>query len=136
MSLTGKRRAVGAVLLAVAVWPGIHFAWASRAGFDPWELFGFAMYAVPLARVQVAVDGELPGHEAPVHLRADDPRLRAFARRRTLLGALAPVEPFARDLLRDEPRLRSVTVRLRRIRLDAETARLVAEDEAVRVARP
>ncbi len=129
-STGAKRRVVAALLLAVGLWPGLHYALASRYGFDPWELFGWAMYALPNARVEVGVLRRVDGQSEPLFATGETlERMREFSRRRATLGRFVSTERFARRFLAEDPELDAVEVLLRTWFLDPETALLDYRDE-------
>lgn len=131
-----RRRLLGAITLGVLVWPAVHLGLVARYGIDPWELFGWAMYARPPARVQVAVEVERGGVTRPWRpMGADRRRLEAFARRRTALGRLASPEPLAGHVFAADAAIDAVTIVLRSVELDPGTARLVARTQRRRFER-
>jgi len=136
MSGRGRRRVMAAIVSFVLVWPLAHASLVARYGIDPWELFGWSMYALPAARVQVRVDVERGGETDPLRAMGERrKRVQAFARRRTALGSLASAEPLARSLLAEDPTIDAVIVVTREIVLDRVSTRLVARDEQHRFAR-
>ncbi len=123
--------------LAVVLWPSVHLVLVARAGIDAWELFGWAMYSRPEARVQVRVDVERGGTLAP--LRAMGPLRREIerhARRRSVLGRLASPDPLLAAVFASDASIEAVEIVWRAVELDRETARLVAHDERERFPRP
>lgn len=137
MSRATRERAIVGVAAAALLWPLVHLALVIRAQIDPWELFGWAMYSQPPARIQIRVDVERSGEAGPLRAMRD---LRAaqleFARRRTRLGRLASPDVFVAKIFASDEAIEAVSIVLRRIRLDPDTARIVAEDEALRWERP
>jgi hypothetical protein len=132
-----RRRLLLGLTLAVILWPLAHLALVSRMQIDAWELFGWAMYSRPDARVQVRVDVERGGVLTP--LRAMGPLRRAVerhARRRTTLGRLASPDALLAAVFASDPSIEAVEIVQRTIELDRETARLVAYDEHERSPRP
>jgi hypothetical protein len=122
----------GLVVFAL-LWPIAHAGMVARFGIDPWELFGWSMYATPPARVQIRVDVERGGETKPLRAMGNLRRqVRDFARRRTALGSLAPTESLARTILETDPTIDATTISIREIRLDPVTTRLVSRDEAHR----
>ncbi len=133
MSTAAKRKLVVGLLAAMAVWPAVHHLMAVRYAFDPWRFFGWSMYAVPDSRVQVQV-AELAGRE----LRVLDPPPEAvgvYAFERAVFGRLLPPDELAMELLAGRPAASGLVIRVRRLVLDPETARIVAEDEIHRYGR-
>ena len=130
MSGSLRRRSMAAIVLFTLVWPVAHAGLVARYRVDAWELFGWSMYALPAARVQVRVEVERGGETEPLPIRGETrKKLRAFARRRTALGAFAPTATLASTLFEADPSIEALTVVTREIRLDPETTRLVAHDE-------
>ena len=129
----GRRRLMRGVVLAVLVWPLIHLVLVARYEVDAWELFGWAMYARPAARVQVRVDVELEGARSPLRAMGETRQaIRDYARRRTALGRLAPPDALARSVLESRPDVEAVWIVLRRIELDRRTALLVGVESEIR----
>jgi hypothetical protein len=129
MTRNGKRRMIAAIVAAVAIWPGVHTALAPRLLFDPWELFGWAMYALPQARYEIGLERKIDGEWSPF-LPAGPPRteFHEFGRRRAILGMLLPLEPYARELVAANPEVEALAIIERRWTLDTETALLGYED--------
>jgi hypothetical protein len=121
------------VVLAVLVWPLVHLVLVARYEVDPWELFGWAMYAQPAARVQVRVDVERDGVRSPLRaMGATRQAIRDYARRRTALGRLAPPDALAQSVLESRSEAEAVWIVLRRIELDRRTAHLVGVEREIR----
>jgi hypothetical protein len=137
VSTEAKRRAIAIVVAAVALWPAAHFALARHTGFDPWELFGWAMYAVPASRVQVGFERIHPdGSSEPLSTAGPlRRRVQDFARLRATLGSWASPDPIVRELLEDDPSLERVTVVVRVWRLELDSARLATRDQRLRYER-
>ena len=131
-----RQRAMKTIAACVLLWPLVHATLVARFRIDPWELFGWSMYALPAARVQVAVEVERDGGSMPLFATPEQRRrIRDFARRRTALGELASSASLARTILAEDASLKAVVVRMREIRLDLESTRLVAHEEQERHAR-
>jgi len=126
-----------AVVMLVVLWPAVHLAVVTRAGVDPWELFGWAMYSQPPARVQVRVDIERAGVLEPLRAMGTLRRqIEAFARSRTTLGRLASPDELLAAVFESDDSIEAVELVLRDVKLDHDSAMLVANDERVRFARP
>jgi hypothetical protein len=124
------------IVACVLLWPLVHATLVARFRIDPWELFGWSMYALPAARVQVGVEVERDGESMPLFATLEQRRrIRDFARRRTALGELASSASLAREILAEDDSLQAVVVRMREIRLDLYSARIVAHEEQERYAR-
>ena len=121
------------IVACTLLWPLAHASLVARYRIDPWELFGWSMYALPPARVQVRVEVERGGETKALRpMRELRRQLRDFARRRTALGSLVSSEPLARAILAEDATIDALTIWTREIRLDPESTRLVARDEAHR----
>ncbi len=133
---TLRRRAMLSILVAAAIWPLVHHMLVLRYDVDPWELFGWSMYAVPAARVAVAIDLERGDEVEPLRPLGDlFARVRAFARRRSALGTLASSESLARELLADDAQLDAVVVTTRSLELDPQTTVWRLHERSERYAR-
>lgn len=127
---------MASIVAFVLVWPIAQAALVARFGVDPWEFFGWSMYALPAARVQVRVDVERAGQIQPLRAMGEARRrIRTYARRRSALGALAQWDALAREIMAADPAIDAVVIVTRRIALDRATSRLVAHDERHRYER-
>ncbi len=124
MTRAAKRRVVLAVVLAVAIWPGFHFALTARTHFNPWELFGWAMYSLPEVRFDMGLERRDRGGKwrSFVPKGADLEAYFHFGQRRANLGELASLEPLSEILLARHPQWAAVAVIERRWHLDRRTA--------------
>jgi len=130
-----KKTLVG-IAIAVVVWPVIHLTLVARAGIDAWELFGWAMYSQPEARVQVRVDVERDGVVEPLRAMGTlRRRIEGYARTRSTLGQLASPDDLLEAIFASDASIDAVAFVLRRVELDPESAMLVARDEQVRFER-
>ena len=112
------------------LWPLAHAGLVARYRIDPWELFGWSMYALPSARVQVRVEVERGGETKALRpMREMRRHIRDFARRRTALGSLASTAPLARAIFAEDSTIDALTILTREILLDPASTRLVARDE-------
>ena len=130
MSLDTKKRIAALTLAACVVWPPVHYALAALYDFDPWNFFGWAMYAVPDSRVdlRVAVIEEARARvvELSPGLRE---QARAYAERRSALGRLAPPDRLAEAVLAEWPEVDAVVIGIRKLVLDPGTGRVEPRDE-------
>lgn len=126
MKRAAKRRVVIAVVLAVAIWPGFHFALAVRTHFNPWELFGWAMYALPEVRFDMRLEHlDQRGVWRPfIPMGVDLETYFDVGRRRANLGELASLEPLAEALFARHPTWTGLAVIEQRWHLNRHTARL------------
>lgn len=129
MSGLTRRRVMVAIVIFVLVWPIAHAGLVSRYRLDPWEFFGWSMYALPAARVQILVEVERGGENHPLRAMGEmRRRVQHFARRRTALGLLAPTESLAKEILASDPTIDAVVIVTREIALDRGSTLLVAND--------
>lgn len=139
VSARAVRRVIAGCVAALAVWPLLHAVLAARLGFDPWELFGFAMYALPAGRVQVRVDRVFEGRPVLVGLSGESrTRVAEYKRWRQALGPrLSPdgLEALAKDVLVLEPEMDEIEIRVLSWRLDRDSAMLVVDEESRRYGR-
>jgi len=137
MSGSLRRRIMLAIVAFVLVWPVAHAGLVARYRIDPWELFGWSMYALPAARVQVRVEVERAGERTPLRAMGElRQRVKSFALRSTTLGSFAPTSSLAREIFADDSSIDAVIIVTREILLDRETTHFVAHDERHRHERP
>lgn len=60
-----------AILIALTVWPALHFVLAQRFHFDPWKLLSFGMYSVPYLPQQVHAFAGSENTKRRISLRHD-----------------------------------------------------------------
>lgn len=124
MSTRALERTIALILVAVAAWPIAHRVLVARFEVDPWELFGWGMYATPSPQVQVRLEQLYEGRSLIV--RPSDATLKVlneFAQRRTRLGRFVSLDSTAEEILALEPQMEGVALLVRRWSLDQETAR-------------
>jgi len=125
-----RRNLMASIVVFVLLWPIAHAVLVARFRIDPWEFFGWSMYALPAARVQVRVDVERGGEVQPLRAMGEARRrIQRFARRRTAMGRLAPTESLAREIMGEDPTIDAVVIVAREIVLDRDSSRLVARNE-------
>lgn len=123
MSLEAKKKLVTGILVVLALWPGLHLFLSSRYQIDPWEFFGWGMYALPSPQVHMRIEQVIDGR--PLLVRPTDAtlqRLDAFAQARSRFGRFADLDHLGADVLALEPQMQGIVVVLRRWALDRETA--------------
>ena len=131
-----KRRVIVFVVVFVGLWPLVHRGLVLSHRIDPWELFGWAMYAVASERVQVGVDLVRGGARERLRpSREEFAKIEAFAKRRSALGRLVSGEALAREILHTHPSAESLVLLTRRVSLDPESAHLVASEHEERFER-
>ncbi len=129
MSGSIRRKLMLAIVAFVLLWPVAHAGLVARYQIDPWEFFGWSMYALPAARVQVRVEVERAGEIRPLRaMGAMRRRVTAFARRSTALGDFAPTVSLAREILAEDSTIDAVIIVTREIVLDRASTVLVARD--------
>jgi hypothetical protein len=125
-----RRRILGAILVAAAVWPLFLRAAVRRFDVNPWKFGGFAMYTTPTPPILVALLRAVPGG-----FRALDPRtlpapvraqLDRFQMERHALGTLREPDDVARAVLAAQPELPGLVVMVQRMKLDPATARMTS----------
>jgi hypothetical protein len=120
---------MAAIVAFVLVWPVAHAGLVARYRIDPWEFFGWSMYSLPAARVQVRVDVERRGETKPLRaMGVMRQRVHDFARRATALGSLAETESLARAIFADDSTIDVVNIVTREITLDRASTLIVARD--------
>lgn len=124
VSIVRKRRLAAALVLFLALWPAVHHGLARSYGINPWRFLGWSMYAVPNARVNLALRGYVEGRELQISVgeeaRAAGDR---YARWRVNLGDFASARPLAEAALAEHPALDAVDVIVYTRVLDRESAR-------------
>ena len=137
MSGTLRRIGMFGVVIGVVLWPVFHLALVARVRVDPWELFGWAMYSQPAARVQVRVDVERAGVLDPLRAMGTMRReIETYARARTTLGSLASPDELLAVVFQSDASIEAVELVLRDVKLDHDSALLVANEERTRFERP
>ena len=131
-----RRRLMATIVALTLFWPLGHLVLVERFRLDPWEFFGWSMYALPGGQMQIAVEAERMGISKPLRaMGASRQAILLLARRRSALGTLASVESTAREILAEDPAIDALVFVFREIRLDPESARLVSRDDRVRFER-
>jgi hypothetical protein len=132
-----RRRALLGLTIGVILWPIVHLGLVARAGIDAWELFGWAMYSRPEARVQVRVDVERGGTREPLRaMGALRRQIERYARDRSTLGRLASPADLLEAVFASDASIEAIELVRRRVELDRGTAMLVAQEEHERYLRP
>lgn len=121
MTLRGKKLFVGAILLAVTVWPAAHRLLVARYDMSPWKFFGWAMYCRPPSQISVVIDrpgmnsGDPPStFTAPVDW---DVRISRFLRWRKHAGSIVRPDRLARIVFAQNPDVSEVTIGVTHTRL-------------------
>ncbi len=136
MSGATRQRLMRWIVAGVLLWPIPHRVLVETWEVDPWELFGWAMYSEPAARVQVRVDRLRGDRREPLRAMGElRDAIRGFAQRRTILGKLASPDALAGRVLAADPEADGLVVVMRRIRLDPRSRMLVTEEVSVAYAR-
>ena len=110
--LEQKRRALIALLIALAVWPFIHFALVQTHGINPWRFFGFAMYCVPRRLVFLDAFARVGDREAPMPFPSSGPppEVVDYIDRRWAWGPGLEPDGLATMILAAEPALTGVRI--------------------------
>lgn len=125
-----KRRILGGLIVAFALWPLCQYALVLRYGVDPWKLFGFAMYSVPgpMKTVRI-IEISRSGHFRVLDFQAYTPEeqvlVDTFRERRSALGRLQSADALAAGMLALHPEFEGVEVVVVSLELSRDTARLV-----------
>lgn len=136
-----KRRAVTALLAAIALWPLVQLALVARYDVSPWKLAGWGMYATPrFDFVGMEVYGRTPGG-GEEQLTAPSPAVRqqatAFLESYRWLRHLTPRDGLTGAVLAENPGWDEVRLVVFRPSLDRRTGMVVmlrAEYLAARLA--
>lgn len=114
MSSRQKTVAVALLLIAFTLWPIAHYVVAKHYFVNPWRLFGWAMYCVPIYQPQVRFFTIRDGQQLEIayprvsrdHARAHD----RFLAHRAHLGKLVEPDELGQAFFRQYPDLDQVTV--------------------------
>ena len=132
MSLAGRRRGVGALLIGLALWPFAHAIGVARYEIDAWKFFGWAMYAVPpIVATESSVKARTGRDWRTVddsHLtRSEGAALNRFLVRHRALGRLERPDRFARAYLARRTDIDELLVEVSLTRLDRKSGRLMLQ---------
>ena len=121
-----RRVVLFSLLVAVLVWPGIHFGLYRSCAIDAWKSFGWAMYARPRNAWRIAAFEVRQGNEVPIDILTEgDEAVRAIyeetLRKVRALGTLADVDYLATRLLDTRDGLENVRIRLIQTGFDCDT---------------
>ncbi len=116
MSLKQKTAAVTLLLIAFTLWPIVHYAVATGYFVNPWRLFGWAMYCIPIYKPQVrffTLEGDQRLEIAyPRGSRDNALAYQRFLSARPHLGTLLQPEGLAEVFFREYPELDQVIVHI------------------------
>ncbi len=116
MSFKQKTAAVALLLIAFTLWPIVHHAIAKRHFVNPWRLFGWAMYCVPIYRPQVrffTTEGDQRLEIAYPRVSRDNVlAYERFLGLRPQLGTLIEPEGLGQAFFRQYPDLDRVIVHI------------------------
>lgn len=121
-------------LVALMLWPALHYALYRNFGIDPWRLCGWAMYARPRSAQHLTLfalhgTSETQVTSLPPGLRQ---QTEAAIARRVALGSLATFDSLAPALLAGLPDADGVRLVLRRTAFDCRSGKLDQVDEDTR----
>lgn len=114
-----------AICLLYLVWPAVHRLVVEVYHTNAWQLGGFAMYATPPARTNVAIfekrsrEGTLIKRELSSALAM---QRRLYEIRRSILGELLPPDALAEAYFEARPNVRYLEVVITREMLDVSSA--------------
>ena len=132
LSPSAKARVAVIGLVALLVWPPVHYGLVRSWALDPWKFFGFAMYCRP--SIPPSLDAwvlaggrraEYPPREWPGEAKL---ALRSFLRDRQILGTRRAPNAVAHWIFRARPEVEQVLLVVRHPRIDLATG-LITEDE-------
>ncbi len=116
MSLRQKTAAIALLLIAFTLWPIVHHVVAKRYFVNPWRLFGWAMYCVPIYRPRVRFFTTQGGQRLeiayPRASRDDALTYERFLAHRAQLGMLVEPDDLGQAFFRRYPELDQVTVHI------------------------
>ncbi len=136
MSTEAKKKLVAVIVCIVALWPGLHLVLSARYEIDPWEFFGWGMYALPSPQVHIRLEQLVDGR--PLIVRPSDEtlaQLEALSHARTRFGKFASIEDAGHEILALEPQMQGIVLVVRRWQLDHKTARFDFTEETHRFHR-
>ena len=116
MNLKQKTVAVALLLIAFTLWPIAHHVVAKRYFVNPWRLFGWAMYCVPIYQPQLRFfthhDGRRLEIAYPRTSRDNVLAYEHFLGHRAQLGMLIEPVELGQVFFRQYPDLDQVTVHI------------------------
>ena len=130
---------LGSGILAIAIWPAFHFVAVQQLDWNPWKLYGFAMYCTPhlltvdLFDTSTGRPRRMDSRALPEPARSE---WRSFLQRRHVLGRLVSPSHAARSVFEARPRLRSLRIDTRVERLGFFATGTVANRRSYRFERP
>ncbi|REJ65510.1 MAG: hypothetical protein DWQ31_17915 [Planctomycetota bacterium] len=125
MTHARKQSIAIAMLLALAIWPLIHFGLVQRFGISPWKFGGFAMYCTPNPLLEITIFRS-DHQEVPIVPQSALARQhRQYGDAWAIWNEHRPPEAFWNALREAEPQGAPFLVLVRERRLDPRTARMV-----------
>jgi hypothetical protein len=119
-------------LVALLVWPPVHWRLVEKKALDPWKFFGFAMYCrpsiPPTLDAWLLVDGRRADYPPRKWPATGSAALRAFLRDRQSLGTWRPPNGVAQVIFGMRPDADQILLVVRHPRIDRATGR-ITEDE-------
>ena len=116
MSLKQKTAAIALLLIAFTLWPIAHHVVAKRYFVNPWRLFGWAMYCVPIYQPNVRFFTNRDGQRLEIaYPRVSRDHALAYDRflaQRAQLGMLVEPDDLGQAFFRQYPDLDQVTVHI------------------------
>ena len=123
-----KKRISAGIIVLIILWAIVHVGVVGLFDMDPWQFFGFAMYAVPASYQWVHVYKLQNGEEKlilaarmPTEMRIEHSR---FKRVRAVLGNLVAPHALAEKALEELPYIDGVKIYCVRDSVSAKTSLL------------
>lgn len=133
MSQTAKKKLVVALLVALAIWPGLHFWLVKSYQLSPWRFFGWAMYCEPKLPIELKFFTRRDGANAPLVVGQGEEwadvrqHERDFLRQREIWGSLAAPDTLGAFLAQNAEGGDLVEVVVEHLALDRATAKIAAQ---------
>ena len=133
MSGRAKTLIAAGLLALVGTWPFVHRVLTSRYDLNPWEFFGWAMYATPRPTVVVSVLAPRGGKWQEIPQGVFPPPLAeikvGYEIRRRQIGKFQTPDPLAAAVFVQWPSLERVAIRSRRFVLDRRSGIFEPRDD-------
>ena len=133
-----KRTLCGGLILFCLCWPPIHFTLTQALDWNPWKLFGFAMYSVPYPKNRIEYFGVRGDRVFRLEVERDpslQDALDRFARHRFAFRSQADASGVLRAILARHSHLDAAQVNIADLHLNRETAIFELRTASVRLSR-
>ncbi|MCH2170599.1 hypothetical protein MK489_07425 [Myxococcota bacterium] len=131
MIQSNRNHVLIAGLTAFTLWPLVHMAAVAQWDINPWKLGGWAMYSVPVPRVEVSLQASAgPDETWGAVDRLPGPvgeELERFWRLRRSLGSLSRPNRLAERFFEHIPHATQLRVNVITLRIDPQTAMMKEE---------